>query len=666
VIINGGSRSNGKWFGRHLTNGEKNEQVSLCDMRGVTGEMIGEAFLEMKAVASGTRCTNYFYHANINPQADEHLTPEQWEQAVDRLEKNLGLEGQARFVVEHDKHGRVHRHVIWSRIDIETMVAVKMTNDYAQHQATARELEIAFGLERGQSVLEPGRDGERPERRPEQWEVFRGKESGIDPVVMKEQVTDVWNRTDNGTAFKAGLEEQGYILARGDRRDFCIIDQAGHEHSLARRISGAKAKDIRERMADIDRASLPSVAEAKEIALERRRFMEEQDKTNNALRQREELAKAEAEKSAAIGKQEQQKVEAIAKDEDLKKQAIAEDQQRRDQYRKDEEQKAARAKELNAPQLQQQLDQQLGQLRELQQRRAFEDAYLAQRAREAEDAKRARQLEGDVTNAHGRYAQALGQHYDVRDPYGSLSRAAMTEHARFMQERQSLDRQLAQEKDPEVRKALELRKQIEAADYMAITDRRIAAQSEIITGKLNSPEAVKSRERAAAFEQEAMQLREQYREHQLAREKSHAEKPQSEKDTASAQTERQPGRQVTGERSTRHAPEPPLMVMDGRNGKQPVTLVEFVKTVPERSPAQDARMQNLERRREQQALENISQAMKAGKPLDGDDVKNLPRRDLDQIKQKGDAPLHERVNQHQQGRGQPRSPDKTPERERER
>jgi hypothetical protein len=55
------------------------------------------------------------------------------------------------------------------------------------------------------------------------------------------------------------------VLARGDRRDFVIIDPNCGTHSLARRIEGARVKDVRERMADIDAAELPSVAQAKAI-----------------------------------------------------------------------------------------------------------------------------------------------------------------------------------------------------------------------------------------------------------------------------------------------------------------------------------------------------------------------------------------------------------------
>jgi hypothetical protein len=78
----------------------------------------------------------------------------------------------------------------------------------------------------------------------------------------------LWQRADNGQSFKAALESQGYVLARGDRRDFVVIDRGGDDHSLARRL-GVKAAKLRERMADIDRADLPSVAEAKVLQRDR-------------------------------------------------------------------------------------------------------------------------------------------------------------------------------------------------------------------------------------------------------------------------------------------------------------------------------------------------------------------------------------------------------------
>ena len=82
-------------------------------------------------------------------------------------------------------------------------------------------------------------------------------------------MTGIWQSTKNGKEFQAALEEKGWMLARGDRRDFVAIDPNGGVHSIARRIDGAKAADVRQRFADIDPKTLSSVAEAKQVQRER-------------------------------------------------------------------------------------------------------------------------------------------------------------------------------------------------------------------------------------------------------------------------------------------------------------------------------------------------------------------------------------------------------------
>lgn len=95
MVINGGSRCNGGFFARHLMRTDTNERVSVCELRGLLSENLRDAFREMEAIASGTDCKNYFYHANIDPEPSESriLTPEQWQAAVDRLEKILASPG---------------------------------------------------------------------------------------------------------------------------------------------------------------------------------------------------------------------------------------------------------------------------------------------------------------------------------------------------------------------------------------------------------------------------------------------------------------------------------------------------------------------------------------------------------------------------------------------
>lgn len=259
MIIKGGSRKSAGFFSVHLMKAEDNERVEIKEMRGLYANDLKEAFREMRLIAAGTRAENYFYHASINPREDEHLTPEQWNIAVDRLESNLNLDGHARVQIEHEKEGRTHRHIVWSRIDPDTMTATPDSHNYLAHDKTRQELEQEFNHEPTPPTPQPS---QRKSREFAEWENFRAQESKIDPREMKAEVTALWQHSDSGAAFQSALEDKGYILCKGDRRDFCIIDNFGDVHSLGRRVEGLKTADIRARLTDIDRDSLMTVKEA--------------------------------------------------------------------------------------------------------------------------------------------------------------------------------------------------------------------------------------------------------------------------------------------------------------------------------------------------------------------------------------------------------------------
>jgi Relaxase/Mobilisation nuclease domain. len=259
MVINGKSGCSGGYWAKHLLKTETNERVEIKEMRGLYAEDLPDAFREMRMLAAATKARDYFYQANLNTRADEVLTDEQWEHAADLLEHKLHLDNHPRFIVEHAKVGedgqlRTHRHIIWSRVDMETNTVVPDDGNYYAHTETARELEQMFDL--APVVMPPS-----PERdRFRDWETFRAQESGIDPRAMKAQVTALWHASDSGRAFSAALDEAGYLLAKGDRRDFVLIDPEGDIHSLARRIDGAKAADIRAKMGDLNRDSLMCAA----------------------------------------------------------------------------------------------------------------------------------------------------------------------------------------------------------------------------------------------------------------------------------------------------------------------------------------------------------------------------------------------------------------------
>ena len=155
MVIKGGSISGAARFAAHLERTDTNEiRNEVIEMRDVAAPDLRGALREMEAVASACpNCKKPLYQASINTQAHERMTDEQRMQAVDRLEKELGLTGQPRVVVVHEKNdGREHCHVVWSRIDLDKMRTISDSHNFRKHEIVARELEREFGHERVQGA----------------------------------------------------------------------------------------------------------------------------------------------------------------------------------------------------------------------------------------------------------------------------------------------------------------------------------------------------------------------------------------------------------------------------------------------------------------------------------------------------------------------------------
>lgn len=279
MVIKGKSVAGARRLDVHLKRTDTNERAEVIEIRGVAAEDLRGALIEMEALAAGTRSTKPLYHASINTPVHEPLTEEQWTYSIDRLEKELGLEGHARVVVAHKKEDRDHRHIVWSRVDLDKMRVVSDSHNYRKHELVARELEREFGHERVQGAHVEREGQERPPRTPSHAEMLQAERTGLSATEAKKQITELWRGADSGQAFAVSLWQSGFVLARGDRRDFVVIDPFGGTHSLARRVEGVKAKDIRERLSDLDPQRLPSVQDAKRVqSLRQERNAAEQER----------------------------------------------------------------------------------------------------------------------------------------------------------------------------------------------------------------------------------------------------------------------------------------------------------------------------------------------------------------------------------------------------
>lgn len=237
----------------YLMDKGENEFVRVCEIGCFIAKTIPEALAEMWAIADGCKAKDFLYHTSINPRPGVTLSEKQVKESVDTLGKNLGLAGHQRVVVEHVKNGRAHYHVVWNRVDPKTGIVKKLSFDRRKLRATALELGDRFGLmpttNKGQSF--------------KRGDIERGKRTGIDPKIVKAEVTALWNQSKSGKEFIAYLAEHGYILAKGNKGQYVLIDSAGSIHGLTRRIDGATAKTVKRGLADIDSQTLPTIADAK-------------------------------------------------------------------------------------------------------------------------------------------------------------------------------------------------------------------------------------------------------------------------------------------------------------------------------------------------------------------------------------------------------------------
>lgn len=265
MIIKGKSRAGPSQLARHLGRADTNERVELLELAW-GGTSVQEAFRDWQVISEGTKGRLGLYHANIDPDAKYAMTRDQWLRAVEVLEEELGLQGQPRAIVMHEKNGREHIHVVWARTDMDTMKLRSDSMNYQAHERASLRLEQEFGHEHV-----PGKHAKRDrEAQPEfptaeaqhdEWQ--QGERGGMNHRERKAQVKGLYEASDTGQAFKAALEDAGYVLARGDRRDFVILDTDAKVHSLGRQLPGVTAKDLRAFMAEIDPDGLATVKEAR-------------------------------------------------------------------------------------------------------------------------------------------------------------------------------------------------------------------------------------------------------------------------------------------------------------------------------------------------------------------------------------------------------------------
>lgn len=248
MILKGNQRSGARQLALHLMNTRDNDHVSVHELRGFMGHDLTDAFNEVYAQSRGTKCTRYFFSLSLSPPSSASVDISMFERAIDQIEEKIGLTGQARAVVFHEKDGRRHAHCVWSRINVETMTAINLSH----YKLKLRDMSRALYLEHGWKM--PRGLANSSERDPlnftlSEWQ--QSKRMKRDPRQVKEAFQDAWATSDSPAAFAQALAARGYYLARGDRRSFVAVNLKGDVFAIAR-WTGVRTKAVEERLGNPD------------------------------------------------------------------------------------------------------------------------------------------------------------------------------------------------------------------------------------------------------------------------------------------------------------------------------------------------------------------------------------------------------------------------------
>jgi hypothetical protein len=246
MILKGSQRGGSTQLAAHLLKTHDNEHVEVHELRGFMADDLGSALHEAYAVSRGTRAKQFLFSLSLSPPPQERVSIEAFEAAIDAAEKKLGLEDQPRAVVFHEKDGRRHAHVVWSRIRTQDMKAINLPHFKLKLRDVSRDLYLEHGwrIPRG---LVNSRERDPTNYSRAEWE--QAKRARHDPRALKAMFQECWAISDGRKAFAQALQARGYYLAQGDRRGHVAMDFRGEVYAVAQWV-GLKTKEVRGKLGD--------------------------------------------------------------------------------------------------------------------------------------------------------------------------------------------------------------------------------------------------------------------------------------------------------------------------------------------------------------------------------------------------------------------------------
>ncbi len=263
MILKASQRTGTKELAKHLLNVAENDHITVHEIRGFVADDLAGALREIEAISRGTRCSKFMFSLSLNPPDYADVPIGDFEAAIEEIERKLSLVDQPRIIVFHEKNGRRHCHVVWSRLMYSAhthhMISIRMSHFKLKLMEVSRLLFLKYGWKMPEGMKRAADRSPWHLTREEHRQAVRLSQ---DSQTLKMLFKSAWEQSDSKETFIRALEERGFLLARGDRRGFIALDIAGGIYSLTRWID-IGTRELKARLGKPE--TLPDIGQAQEF-----------------------------------------------------------------------------------------------------------------------------------------------------------------------------------------------------------------------------------------------------------------------------------------------------------------------------------------------------------------------------------------------------------------
>ncbi|MEZ4849729.1 MAG: hypothetical protein R3B93_14175 [Bacteroidia bacterium] len=250
-------------FARHLFKEENIEIIVHESPLGSNSRAeIEDDLVDFQLQTDLTQGSFGIFHVAVSPNPNDAMSPEQWNRSVELIEEEFALSGQPRIMIFHRKKDeRKHLHVLWQTVKDERIIDIWRYKKRLQRQAD--QMEIEFGHKRTR------RKANEHTLTITHTERMRKARTGQNPLLRKRIISEIWQESKTPEAFLQTMRVKGFVIAKGDRSRYPVVDNRGEVYNLTRQLPKVvRQKEVHLRLEN----HFSALPYAKEIQ-ERRRIL---------------------------------------------------------------------------------------------------------------------------------------------------------------------------------------------------------------------------------------------------------------------------------------------------------------------------------------------------------------------------------------------------------